>query len=56
MFLDFDASQIIKNLQDFSTLNIYHRLSLAKNLAAIKDITSGHEEYFRFLLALVPSF
>lgn len=53
VFIDFDASQLIKNLQDFSTLNIYHRLSLAKNIAAIKDITNAHDEYFRFLLALV---
>lgn len=53
VFIDFDAAQLIKNLQDFGTLNIYHRLSLAKNIAAIRDITNAHDEYFRFLLALV---
>jgi hypothetical protein len=55
VFIDFNAPEIIKNLQNYQTLNIYHRMSLSKNIAAIREICNGHDSYFRFLQELVNS-
>jgi hypothetical protein len=36
VFIDFNKEEMLKNLENYKTLNIYHRTSLAKNIAAIK--------------------
>lgn len=42
VFIDFSQKEILSNIEHFKSLNFYHRISLSKNIAAVKEVCGGH--------------
>jgi hypothetical protein len=53
VFIDFSQKEILSNIENFKSLNFYHRISLSKNIAAVNEVCGGHTLFNNFLLELV---
>jgi hypothetical protein len=53
VFLSYDLPDLLLNLRDYRSLNIYTRTALAKNIGSIQPLCSKEIAYTHFLNCMV---